>query len=154
MTQIQNPITRADVVAAARLWLETPYVHQASCLGVGCDCLGLVRGVWRALYGKEPEQMPNYSADWAEAKGEETLRDAAARSMQAVSVDDVQPGDILLFRWRSHLPAKHVAILTTSQRFIHACEGLPVSEVSFSNWWRRRLAYAFKFPGVVDFIKD
>jgi NlpC/P60 family putative phage cell wall peptidase len=43
------------VVAEAMDWIGTPYRHQASRKGVGCDCLGLVRGVWRALYGREPE---------------------------------------------------------------------------------------------------
>ena len=42
----------------ARRWLGTPYRHQASRMGVGCDCLGLVRGVWRSLYGAEPEATP------------------------------------------------------------------------------------------------
>ncbi|MFD0934795.1 peptidase P60, partial [Methylobacterium trifolii] len=42
-------LTGADVVAQARLWLGTPYRHQASLAGVGCDCLGLLRGVWRGL---------------------------------------------------------------------------------------------------------
>ncbi len=37
------------VVAIARDWIGTPYVHQASAQGAGCDCLGLLRGVWRAL---------------------------------------------------------------------------------------------------------
>ena len=46
------------VVAAARQFLGTPYRHQASIVGVGCDCLGLLRGVWRVLYGGEPEAMP------------------------------------------------------------------------------------------------
>ncbi|MDG1118150.1 MAG: peptidase, partial [Flavimaricola sp.] len=31
----------ADVVATARGWIGTPYLHQASCRGAGCDCLGL-----------------------------------------------------------------------------------------------------------------
>ena len=46
------------VVKAARAWLGTPYRHQASTLGAGCDCLGLLRGVWRALYGDEPVAVP------------------------------------------------------------------------------------------------
>lgn len=33
----------ADIVAAARGWIGTPYLHQASLKGVGTDCLGLVR---------------------------------------------------------------------------------------------------------------
>ena len=51
-------VWRARTVAAARLWTGTPYHHQASLRGVGCDCLGLVRGVWRDLYGAEPETVP------------------------------------------------------------------------------------------------
>jgi hypothetical protein len=40
------------IIAAARSWLGTPYAHQASLKGVGCDCLGLVRGVWREVQGE------------------------------------------------------------------------------------------------------
>ena len=69
-------VTRADIVAEARAWIGTPYRHQASLKGVGCDCLGLVRGVWRAVIGDEPERAPAYSRDWAEASGE---RNAGAR---------------------------------------------------------------------------
>ena len=39
-------MARAEaVIAAARGWIGTPYLHQASLKGVGTDCLGLVRGV-------------------------------------------------------------------------------------------------------------
>ena len=51
----------------------------ASADGVGCDCLGLVRGVWRELYGAEPKPVPAYTRDWAEATGAETLLAAARR---------------------------------------------------------------------------
>ncbi len=46
--------TRDAVVAAARKYIGTPYHHQAALCGAGCDCLGLIRGVWRDLYGSEP----------------------------------------------------------------------------------------------------
>lgn len=49
---------RVRVVEIARRWIGTPYHHQASLKGVGCDCLGLVRGVYRELCGAEPEPMP------------------------------------------------------------------------------------------------
>src|SRR3989338_4143365 len=55
-----TPLTRQAIVAAARSWIGTPYRHQASLKGAGCDCLGLVRGVWRELYGDEPEAPPPY----------------------------------------------------------------------------------------------
>ena len=49
------------IVQAARGWIGTPYVHQASVKGGGTDCLGLVRGIWREFFGAEPEVMPAYT---------------------------------------------------------------------------------------------
>lgn len=144
--------TRAAVVAEAMTWLGTPYRHQASLKDVGCDCLGLVRGVWRAVYGGEPELTPGYTADWAEAKGTETLADAAARYMTAVAVGDALAGDMVLFRWRKGVPAKHCGINvlagegTTPRRFIHAQQSAAVALASLTPWWQRRAAFAFRFP--------
>jgi NlpC/P60 family putative phage cell wall peptidase len=141
-------VTREDIVAETRGWIGTPYRHQASLKGVGCDCLGLVRGVWRALLGSEPERAPPYSPDWAEALRQETLAQAAARHLCPVARDVFLPGDVLLFRWRAHLPAKHMAIVSRPDMMIHAHDGAAVTEVAIAPWWRRRLAYAFRFPGV------
>ncbi len=140
----------AVVIAAARAWLGTPYRHQASVRGVGADCLGLVRGVWREVVGEEPEAVPAYSADWAEVGGRETLLDAAGRWMRAVAVDEMRPGDVLLFRMSPGAAAKHCAILSADDgpepRMIHAYWGRAVVESWMGTWWRRRLVAAFRFP--------
>jgi NlpC/P60 family putative phage cell wall peptidase len=141
---------RSEIVAAARLWLGTPYHHQASLRGVGCDCLGLVRGVWRDVCGAEPEAPPPYSQSWAESLRQETLALAAGRHLCLLAVGQARPGDVLLFRWREHLPAKHCAILSEPDRIIHAHDGAAVAEVAFTPWWRRHLSHAFSFPGVTD----
>jgi len=60
-----------NIVGIARTWIGTPYLHQASVLGVGCDCLGLLRGIWREVYGAEPEAIPAYTQDWSEPQGAE-----------------------------------------------------------------------------------
>ncbi len=143
-------MTRDAIVTEARSWIGTPYRHQASLKGVGCDCLGLVRGVWRALYGAEPEAVPPYSRDWAEVARRETLALAAGRHMTAIDCADAQPGDVILFRWRAGLVAKHAAIATAPDRMVHAHDGAAVAEVAIAPWWRRRLAFAFRFPGVID----
>jgi NlpC/P60 family putative phage cell wall peptidase len=143
-------LSRSLIVAEARSWIGTPYRHQASLKGVGCDCLGLVRGVWRAVVGAEPERPPAYSPDWAEATKHESLAGAASRHLSAVDLDEVAPGDVLLFRWRAGLVAKHAAILTAPGRVVHAHDGAVVTEVALTPWWRRRLAYGFRFPGVMD----
>ena len=80
-------VSREDIIAAARRWIDTPYLHQSSLIHVGCDCLGLVRGVWREVVGEEPERAPPYTADWAEAQGAETLLDAARRAAQEALLD-------------------------------------------------------------------
>lgn len=138
---------KAEVVAVARRWLGTPYHHQASVRGTGCDCLGLVRGVWRELYGFEAEHVPAYARDWAEADGNETLLAGAARNLATIGAGEAEAGDVVVFRLRAGVAAKHTAILTGAQSFIHAMEGLPVAEVALSRWWRRRIAGAFSFPG-------
>lgn len=140
--------SREAIVAVARRWVGTPYRHRASLEGVGCDCLGLVRGVWREFWGEEPEDLPAYAADWAEAGRRETLAEAASRHLVPVAVEHAAPGDVVLFRWRPELPAKHAGILTTPTRFVHAYDGSAVVESPLGAWWRRRLARAFAFPGV------
>lgn len=141
-------IARSAILAEAETWLGTPYQHQASAKGAGCDCLGLVRGVWRALYGAEPEAMPAYSPDWAERGGAETLLHAARRHLLEAPAQAMSPGDVLLFRMNANAPAKHAAILTAGERIIHAYWGRAVVRSRFAPWWRARLAAAFSFPGV------
>ena len=147
---IVSPLSRERIVEAARGWIGTPYLHQSSLSGVGCDCLGLVRGVWRELIGPEPESPGAYSADWAEASATERLAPAGFRNFRPVDKTDFEAGDILLFRWRANVPAKHVAIAVSTNAMVHAQDGSFVCEVALSHWWRRRIAYAFAFPGVPD----
>lgn len=140
--------TPSLIIAEARQWIGTPYRHQASLKGVGCDCLGLVRGVWRNVIGTEPERAPPYAPDWAEAARGEPLAEAAARHLAPIACDQFAAGDVLLFRWRENLAAKHLAIVTASDLMVHAHDGACVAEVSLAPWWRRRIAYAFRFPGM------
>lgn len=148
---------RPRVVAIARTWLGTPYQHQASVRGEGADCLGLLRGVWRELFGVEPEPTSPYRPDWAELGGEETLLQAARRWLREIPVDTARAGDVLLFRMAAGAPAKHCAILSAGAlrggeepRMIHAYWGRAVVESWMGVWWRRRLVAAFAWPQQTD----
>ena len=113
--------TRDAVIAAARRYVGTPYHHQAALAGAGCDCLGLVRGVWRDLYG-------------AGARGPAALharlgRDGRGRAECSTRRGDTWsnwtrgrrgPGDVVLFRLRPGAIVKHAAILSTGGRMVHA----------------------------------
>ncbi len=141
-------ITRTVIVAEARAWIGTPYRHQGSLKGIGCDCLGLVRGVWRGVIGAEPERAPPYARDWAEASGEESFARAARTHLVEIDPAQFEPGDVLLFRYAPRYPAKHAAIVASAETMVHAHDGACVAEVAIAPWWRRRLACAFRFPGV------
>jgi NlpC/P60 family putative phage cell wall peptidase len=139
----------ARVVAEARDWLGTPYLHQASVKGAGADCLGLLRGLWRVLYGEEPEVVPPYTDDWAEPDHREVLLTAARRWLLEKSVTGEAQGDVLLFRMRSGSIAKHLGVQSqtgTEPRFIHAYTGHGVVESALSQPWRRRIVARFTFP--------
>lgn len=140
------------VVAAARRFLGTPYRHQGSRAGVGCDCLGLVRGVWRALHGREPERPGPYAVDWADVGGGDPLFEAARRHLLPVDeTTEPGPGEVVLFRWRAGGPARHCGILEPGEgggrpRLIHAYEGAAVvSSAPTPGWWGR-LGGRFLFP--------
>lgn len=136
-----------EIEEIARSWIGTPYVHQASVKGAGCDCLGLLRGVWRELRGDEPEDVPPYSPDWAEATARETLRDAIARHATAVARAEIAPGDVALFRMQPQGPAKHCGIVGRRDgalTLIHARQNKRVGEEPFSRYWRMKLAYGFR----------
>ena len=133
------------VVAAARQFLGTPYRHQASIVGVGCDCLGLLRGVWRVLYGGEPEAMPAYRADLRDPLNAGALREAAERLL-VVETAALAAGQVVLFRLNRAAEPKHCGILIGPDRFIHAQERLGVVEANLTDGWRTRVSGRFRFP--------
>ncbi|PIE16785.1 MAG: peptidase [Rhodobacterales bacterium] len=136
-----------SVVELARGWIGTPYRHQAATKGAGADCLGLLRGIWRELYGNEPEAVPAYTPDWSEPQGQERLWQAARRHL--IEQHEPAAGDVLLFRMRSGGVAKHLGIagrIGAHPTFIHAYTGHGVVESPLSAPWQRRIVARFRFP--------
>jgi NlpC/P60 family putative phage cell wall peptidase len=143
----------AEIVAAARGWIGTPYVHQASCKGAGADCLGLIRGLWRDCVGPEPFRLPAYTPDWSEASGNEALFAGAAALLTPLVPGEEAPGDVMLFRMRRGAVAKHLGILAgcnpgpgSGASFIHAYSGHGVVESPLTPPWARRIVAYFRFP--------
>jgi NlpC/P60 family putative phage cell wall peptidase len=56
------------------------------------------------------------------------------------------PGDLLLFRWRAGMAAKHAGILSGERHFIHAYEQAGVIESGLVPGWERRIAGVFRWP--------
>lgn len=144
--------TRAErVVELARSWIGTPYRHQASVKGAGADCLGVLRGVWAELYESHPETPPPYRPTWYDVRKDDLLL-AKAREylVERPSVADVRAGDVLVFRMRPDMAAKHCGIFTGDGRMVHALSGRFVEEVSLNDVYWRRAVGAFRFPTVED----
>ncbi|MEO0466390.1 MAG: NlpC/P60 family protein [Pseudomonadota bacterium] len=141
---------RGEVIAEARTWIGTPYRHQASRQGLGADCLGLIRGVWRNCIGPEPEGLPAYSPDWLDLRTDDPLLAAAQRHFREVPLSAARPADLLLFRMALGAPAKHCAIVASDEAIIHAYWGKSVTETRLVPWWQRRIVAAFQFPDIED----
>lgn len=141
---------RRRVVREARLWIGTPYLHQASVRSQGADCLGLIRGVWRKCIASEPETVPEYTSDWGEVSTREDMLEASQRWFIPIDQDQALGGDLILFRWKNATIVKHAGILTSPLRtkpsFIHAYEKAGVVETTLGHYWKSRVAACFRFP--------
>lgn len=137
---------RADVVAAARGWIGTPYRHLSATRGAGCDCLGLICGVWRELGGDEIE-LPAYRADWRDTRHADDLLALAERRLVRRDGPPVA-GLVILFEIGRAIVPRHCGIAVDERGFIHAQEGRGVVLSGLTDGWRKRVAGVFDFPGV------
>jgi len=138
-----------QIVQIARAWIGTPYVHQAATRGAGCDCLGLLRGVWAEFTGKPLVAVPAYTADWSEPQGTEVLWSEIAARLPKKDRSEAASGDVLLFRMQGGSVAKHVglqACVGESATFIHSYQGYGVVESRLSTPWKRRVVARFGIP--------
>lgn len=99
-------VTRADVIAEARSWLGTPYVHQHRAKGHAVDCVGLLIGVGRELgllaadfdvppYPRKPDGV--------------SMMEGCHAFLDPVREDMARPGHILLVAFRKE--PQHLGIL-------------------------------------------
>jgi NlpC/P60 family putative phage cell wall peptidase len=130
-------VTPADI---SRGWCGTPYIRQASLKGVGADCVGLVRGVWREAVGEEP---------WARrAYDPATLRDIEALERLLawhfhLAEEAFRPSQLLVFEGAA---TRHLGIATSHDRFVHAHWRTGTVEAVLTPWWRTRIISRHLFP--------
>jgi NlpC/P60 family putative phage cell wall peptidase len=145
--------SRQSIIEAAKSYQGTPYLHGASMRGVGCDCLGLILGVWRDIYGAEPPPLAPYGHDWMlplqagdSQHRKNPLLEAAQTYLVARPQGQREVGDVLLFRWRFDAPAAHLGILMSEDTFMHAHDGACVAQTHLHRWWQARLVGAYGWP--------
>ena len=133
---------QADVIAAARAWLGTPFRHQGRRKGVGVDCAGLIIGVAHDLgisdfdytaYGHEPDGR--------------TLHRLLAQHMDEVAPGEMAVGDVVFMAFQAF--PQHLGILADGGRpfsLIHAyAPARKVIEHRLDDEWAGRVRNVYKF---------
>lgn len=151
-------MSRPALIAEALEWRGTPWHHRASVKGAGCDCVGLIAGLWRHFAGPEPWHLPPYGPDWAQP-GPEILLEQLCLHFRPVPPRSLRAGDIIAFRLATDAPCAHVALFLGPDglpvppepaRILHACWARAVVESRYSPAWSRRAHAAFAFPFLPD----
>lgn len=125
------------IVAIAREYDQTPYIHQGRVKGVGIDCIGLVICVCKEL-GLIDFDYFDYDRTPDSSQLMELLEKHCTPTI------DPEPGDILVFRIKRE--PQHVGIMT-DLGIIHAYQGAgKVVEHSLDDWWLKRNVAAFVLP--------
>ena len=150
-------VTRAAVVAEAREWMNTPFMHQQEIKGVGVDCGGLIRGVSVALGLLPPDYRlrmpPSIQAYQMEPYGDigEKMCD---HYWIRKPLREALPGDVVTFQWLGG-PARHAAFITDYPNagwfgLVHSLNFNPgrVCEHRFDDTWKKRVISAYSLPGV------
>lgn len=141
-------------VVAARTWIGTPVVWEASLKGKGCDCRGLVAGVARDNGWPEgaalEASVKAYSRNISEAQlmaGLDRLFDRVDSLAGAASLIE---GDVLGFTVDRKM--QHLGIYAGDGRMIHAYMTSPslVIEVPMGTYWINRLAGAWRWRDIAE----
>jgi NlpC/P60 family putative phage cell wall peptidase len=126
------------MIVAARACLGTPFHHQGRASGIGLDCIGLVIIALTAA-GIPVRDHTDYGC---RPDGKSLV--AALIDHGAESVDDIQAGDVLLFRYDQQ--PQHAALATGSDMMIHSfAPAGKVIETSIGDYWKRRLTGIYRF---------
>lgn len=153
--------SRAAIIVEARSWIGTAFHHQGRVKKTGghkggCDCIGLIIGVARALqiagadgvmladcdvigYGRFPDGIRLYQA----------LR----FHLQEISLSQAQPADIVLFRFDEN--PQHVGFISDypeagSLGLIHCyAQVRRVVEHRLDALWQEKQVAAFSFRGMI-----
>ena len=129
----------ADILAAARACLGTPFRHQGRIPGLALDCAGLVVHVVNAL-GLPYQDEQGYSRLPHHGRLEAALDMQPA--LRQIPVAERAPGDVLLMRFRAE--PTHLGILA-GDTVIHAYEQAgKVCEHRMDAAWTARIARVYR----------
>lgn len=138
--------SRAEIVAEARKWIDTPWKHQGRSER-GIDCAGVVVKTAHALKFSEFD-VTNYQRN---TRGHQFM-DYFREHMEEIPLTKIQEGDVVLFR-DSMFPC-HSAVVSVKHGELHIIHAYArrkqVLEEPLSAEWKGKWIAAFKFKGVTE----
>ncbi|MBW6497203.1 MAG: C40 family peptidase [Bacteroidales bacterium] len=122
MNYLSNPLLYTELYK----WLGTPHVLRSRGQG-GIDCSGLVKIVFRKVYGMD---LKGSSQD-------------ISRMVNPIKLEELKEGDLVFFRIYHQSRIDHVGIFLGNGRFIHtsSSSGVTISEMS-ARYYRQRFVKA------------
>lgn len=134
-------MTRAEIVAASRSYLDVRYRHQGRTRD-GVDCVGLLVAIAHDLGIEIP-----YSTNYSHKPDLQVFAEGVLLYCDAIPLADKGAGDVVLFR----LPEErwHTGILTDQDSLLHAsARDHKVVEHRLAGTIGTHLKKAFRFKGV------
>ena len=142
--------SREAFVAAARGWLGTPFHHQAAVRQVGCDCIGLIRGVTAELGLSQGTVGDACYQGYSHVPDPRLLLRGLGENLTRVrgGLAKALPGDILLFRIDKD--PQHLALKTDAGMIHGYARKLRVVEHGIDDTWRARFVSAWRLPEFIE----
>ena len=96
MTQADE---RANVVAIAKSWLQTPFHHGADIKRVGVDCAQFISAVFVEAGLETPITIKGYSEQWYMHQSDELFLDYLTSRADEITIEEAKPADIVVYRF-------------------------------------------------------
>ena len=131
-----------SILESVSEFIGIPFRHRGRDMD-GCDCWGLVRLVYRRLYGIELADFADRYENALDAPAIAGLVGEESRSQEWAAVETPQPGDVVLLRIAG--APVHVGVMVEQDRMLHVLEGIDAAiERLDSPLWQPRVAGYFR----------
>jgi len=135
---------RDKIVAEARTWVGTPFLHQGRVKGRGVDCVGLVIGVARELglaeykeiaYGRQPDTN--------------VMRGQLEHYLEKIHLSEVKAGDIYWMRFTYPMHTAIASDIDGDRGIIHSYSQIgKCIEHRLDSVWESRIAACYRYKGL------
>ena len=140
-----DPARQALLLAEAKSWLGTRFIHLASVKGGGVDCVQLVGQLMTACGVISGYKFPDYTLDWSQGNSRSIIVDYIQQTGRFCLVENEAPriGDVVCFRIAKAI--HHAGVMLGPRVFVHALAGSVVSPGTIDDpTWAKRLAATYR----------